>query len=221
MKKFIYCENKFGLYAVPKVSSHRPAAKHIINGNIWEKNTLEYIDNLNLKNEVIHAGTYFGDFIPFLSTIFKKIWAFEISKNNYEAAEETIRLNNIDNVNLYRKALGDEDKIVNIETNINNQDLGGVSRVKNYKTNETIEQVKIDDIVPENSIIDLIQLDIEGYEINAIKGAMSTIKLHKPILILEDNYNHTEKEWFKINIIDLGYRKVTEVDDNKVFKYKD
>ena len=50
MKKFIYCENKFGLYAVPKVSSHRPAAKHIINGNIWEKNTLEYIDNLNLKN---------------------------------------------------------------------------------------------------------------------------------------------------------------------------
>ena len=33
--------------------------------------------------------------------------------------------------------------------------------------------------------------------------------------------NALPKEWFKINIIDLGYRKVTEVDDNKVFKYKD
>lgn len=220
MQKFIYCENKFGKYAVPEVSSYRPAALHVIRGDVWEKNTLDYIGNLNLKNEVIHAGTYFGDFIPFLSLNFKKVWAFEISENNYDAAEETIKLNNINNVHLYRKALGEDNKVVNIETNINNKDLGGTSRVKNYVTNEKVEQVKIDDIVPEDSIIDLIQLDIEGYEINALKGAINTIKSHKPILILEDNNNDTEKEWFKLNIIDFGYRKVSEVDENTVFKYE-
>ena len=219
MEKFIYSENEYGKYAIPKSSSHRPASQITIKGGIWEKQTLEYILNLNLNNDIIHAGTYFGDFLPFLSKIFNKVWAFEISKNNYEAAEETLKINNINNVTLYQNAIGENEDTVFIETNVNNNDLGGVSKVRNYETTENISQISLDSIITEDSVIDLIQLDIEGYEINALKGAMKIITKFKPILILEDNNNDTEKEWFIKNIINLGYKKIHKVNDNKVFKY--
>jgi hypothetical protein len=37
------------------------------------------------------------------------------------------------------------------------------------------------------SNLTLIQLDIEGFELNALKGAKSTIAKHRPIIAIEDN----------------------------------
>lgn len=220
MEDFIFGKNKYGEYAVPKTSSYRPASVHILRGSVWEQKTIDYISSLNLNNEIIHAGTYFGDFLPFLSQTFKKVWAFEISDVNHNAALKTLELNNIDNVSLNKFALGDVESFVNIQTNISGKDLGGTSKVINYDSGTSIKQVKLDDIIPKDSKIDIIHLDIEGSEINAIKGAMELIIRNKPILILEDNNNDVQKNWFKQNIIALGYKKVLQVDENKVFKYE-
>lgn len=40
---------------------------------------------------------------------------------------------------------------------------------------------------------DFIKLDLEGYEINALKGASRTIKKHKPVIVLEVCDSHLQR----------------------------
>ena len=51
--------------------------------------------------------------------------------------------------------------------------------------------------------VSIIQLDVEGFEQPALKGAMTTIARCRPILILETLADHT---WFTERILCLGYR---------------
>ena len=81
-----------------------------------------------------------------------------------------------------------------------------------------IEINSVDNCIPENRKISIIQLDVEGYEEQALKGSISTIERCKPILILEDETDSTEEKWFKDNILSLGYSQIDEIHNNKVFK---
>ena len=53
-------------------------------------------------------------------------------------------------------------------------------------------------------LIDLIKIDVEGHELEVLRGAQTTIKRHKPVLIIENNKN--QKEICKL-LIPLGYRR--------------
>ena len=41
--------------------------------------------------------------------------------------------------------------------------------------------------------VDLIKMDIQGYELFAVEGALKTLKKHKPIILLE-NGKHKESQ---------------------------
>ncbi len=72
--------NKYGGYCVPLSSCHRPAALKILSNDVYEPKTIEYILSNCNNGDVIHAGTYFGDFLPALAKGLAsdaKIWAFE------------------------------------------------------------------------------------------------------------------------------------------------
>lgn len=47
-----------------------------------------------------------------------------------------------------------------------------------------IEAMRIDDI--ELGCCDLIQLDVEGFELNALQGGAKTIERHRPVIVLEE-----------------------------------
>lgn len=51
--------------------------------------------------------------------------------------------------------------------------------------------------------IDLIKIDVEGHELEVLRGAQSTIMQHKPVLIIERNKNQAE---IGNLLIPLGYR---------------
>jgi len=58
--------------------------------------------------------------------------------------------------------------------------------------------------------IDLIELDLEGYEYDALLGAKETIERNKPVLIIENAADEVKQflstlgyvEWKKINRLD-------------------
>ena len=70
---------------------------------------------------------------------------------------------------------------------------------------EQIDILTIDGSVPKDRNISILQLDIEGFEKQALMGALETIKRCKPILILEDDHGFTKSDWFKDNILSLDY----------------
>lgn len=57
----------------------------------------------------------------------------------------------------------------------------------------TIPVLRIDDLVLDKC--DLIYLDVEGFELNALRGAADTIRRLKPVVVAEDK-GHSEKYGF-------------------------
>jgi len=216
-------QNTYGQFVVPTSSRHRPAARKILSGEIYEPETIDFIRNNCKDGDVIHAGTYFGDFLPGISAKLHSqaiLWAFEPNAENYECAGRTIAINNLTNVKLFNVALGSkESKGYLLVENEYGKSLGGASMVidefQEYKSIE-IKIVRIDDIIPKNRSISIIHLDVEGYEKETIIGAMQTIRKNKPILILEDNKGIINSKWFTANVLEIGYNVFGIIHGNTV-----
>jgi len=205
--------NKYGAYCTPVSTQHRTLNQKILKGDVFEPDTIEFMISNVKEGDIVHAGTFFGDFLPGISKgmgEFSKIWAFEPNPESYRCAQVTMIINAIDNVELLQAGLGEKTSKVKILTkDKKGTSLGGsstiIDEIDGGGTVEEIRIVAIDDIVPDDRDISIIQLDIEGYEQQALMGAVETIKRCRPILILEDDSNLTKGSWFKENILSLNY----------------
>jgi FkbM family methyltransferase len=223
--------NKYGGYCVPLSSHHRPAAQKILSNDVYEPKTIKYILSNCNNGDVIHAGTYFGDFLPALAkgvATDAKIWAFEPNPENFRCARITLEINDIANTVLTNAGLGDKHETLLVKTiDDNGRALGGASQIITDKSNdsagaESVQIVTVDDEVESDRDVSIIQLDVEGHEKEALTGALKTIRRCLPIIILEVLPNSTllESDWFFDNILSLGYRRIHGIHSNSVFSYK-
>lgn len=150
--------------------------------------TIGQVDDLNLaiqfckkKDVVIQAGGNCGIWPKELSSHFKWVYTFEPDADNFVCL-----VNNAPEYNIIRTqaVLGDKNIPVGMSidhTNIGAHCVAGVG---------VIPQIRIDDLnLP---ACDFMQLDIEGYEFNALLGAENTIKKYNPVLMLE-NKGHEKR----------------------------
>lgn len=137
------------------------------------------------KNDVIiDAGAYKGETaLWFADKVGKngKVYAFEILPSHVQVIEQNIHRNGLDDiVSTVNKGLWSENSTIQV---CENSDA-----TKCSETNEGIESevVAFDDFVEEMSInkIDYIKMDIEGAELNALKGAEKTLKRDQPKLAI-------------------------------------
>lgn len=135
-----------------------------------------------IDNEVfVDAGSYDGetilDFIEWNKGKYKKIFAIEPDEGNYAKVKKNIDDNEIKRVTLYSCGLWSEKIILPFE-----QLSTSCSSVSNCG-NDNIQANCLDSIINEQQVT-LIKLDIEGSELEALKGAASTICKWQPRLIV-------------------------------------
>jgi hypothetical protein len=63
----------------------------------------------------------------------------------------------------------------------------------------------LDDAVPPDRVVCILQHDVEYYEQQALDGALATIRRCRPFLVLENL--PADPSWFAANILSLGYEK--------------
>ena len=218
--KCCIASNRYGTYCVPQSSAHRPAAQAILKENVWEPHTIELVCAKCADGDIIHAGTYFGDFLPAFSRALRggrRVWAFEPNPENHLCADVTMRINNLANVVLTNAALGeDSGKLSMAVSDGSGRALGGASRVvktEDIRSKISIDVVSLDEAVPPDRNISVIQLDVEGFELQALKGAIGTIRRCKPHLILE---TLPSDGWIAENLYGLGYALSGHVHVNAV-----
>ena len=218
--------NKYGGFCLPLSSIYRPASQKILRGEVWEPDTIKFMMEHAGKGDIIHAGTYFGDFIPALSRSLNsdaKLWAFEPNPENYRCASITVAINNLRNVVIHNAGLGESaGQLQMMIVDEKGQSLGGASRFSDgqnigERKYISVDVKTIDDVIPENRTISIIQLDVEGFERQALSGSLNTIKREKPILILE---NLPDEQWLSENILNMGYRVIDKLHDNTYLVYK-
>jgi len=171
-------------------------------GNI-KLSGLEYLPSTDYieGKDIIDGGAFTGDSaIDFIKYNPNKIYSFEPTSESFNI------LNQIKNKNIIpiKKGLGEKNKTIKIC-----YCGSGSTLLTSDAGSESIEIVTIDDFVEQNKLNPgLIKLDIEGYELEAIEGALKTIEKFKPLLII--SIYHHPKDFFeikpKIEQMDLGYK---------------
>lgn len=223
---FITAENKYGHYAVPRSSAHRTAARKILSGQVYEPDTIELMRAECGDGDIVHAGTFFGDFLPGLSSGLApgaRIYAFEPNPDNFACAQQTIELNQIDNVVLEWLGLGPGSGRAELLTvNAEGVPRGGASRLvragEELAGRSATVEIQIDSIdsrVPADRRVSVLQLDVEGHEQPALEGALATIERCRPLIILE---SVPPEEWVAEHLAPLGYRAAERVHHNTVFR---
>lgn len=158
---------------------------------------------------VIQAGGNVGVWPIKLIEDFKEVYTFEPDAENYDCLIENIGDLNI---NHRRAALGE---------------VAGTGSLEGRKTNcgayQTIDGDDFDIITIDSLKLkpDFICLDIEGFEIFALKGAVKTIEKYKPVIMIEDKglserYGYNKGDCGEF-LKGFGYREVCSVNRDVIF----
>lgn len=124
-----------------------------------------------------------------------QIYAFEPSDHHCARLTYNLALNNFSNVTLIKKGLHSTSGTATLyrpstDEMINNSGAASLypnTTISEKLFNEKIELIKLDDFVEEQHIfrIDLIKIDIEGSEYNALLGGLATLKRFRPVVLIE------------------------------------
>lgn len=133
------------------------------------------------KNEVFFdCGAYDGDslcgFINYTRQRYDFVCAFEPDERNYCKLVNLVKENGWKKIELYQVATGKENGIVSFS----NDGSGGAKIVG--KGDYRVEVVRLDDFIEKKPT--LIKMDIEGAELDALRGAENLIKTLKPKLAI-------------------------------------
>lgn len=171
---------------VPAYAAKRPAAKRVLRGTHFEPQTHALVAALMAARpgSMVHAGTFFGDMLPsFAKACPGHVYAFEPVLENYILAKLCVDANRLGNVLLTNAGLGETIAVAHIDTGEANDHRGGSSAIAERGQPTmltTIDSFAIDDLT-------IIQLDVEGHELEALKGARRTIASAAPFILIEDN----------------------------------
>lgn len=178
----------------------------------YEKAELTIFKNVLKKEDLfIDIGANFGLYSLIASKIVSdegSVICFEPFSTNYNVLKKNVALNNISNIKLENKAVGEVNTKTNIYYNDVEKNLGMATLIYNENSRkEEVEIISLDSYVELNSInrINVIKIDVEGFEYNVLKGMENTLRKYKPTLfieILED-----ENKLIDNYLFELGYQK--------------
>lgn len=155
------------------------------------------------RRVAVDVGAHMGLWTRLLAADFANVLAFEPNAENRECLLYNLR--DVKNVTVSDAALGSV-----------NQELaqtlpgGGNSGMWHMAPGTGIQVGLLDQLGLTE--VDLIKIDVEGYEGHVVKGALATIAHSKPLIVFEDNGTgprYFGKDWLdpKPLLRALGYRK--------------
>ncbi len=197
-----FYETKFGELHYILPLCHK--SYHDRNG-LFEANLIYMCKNLKWSGNGIFldVGSHTGTYSINLAKYFKYVYAFEPQRQTFYALCGSISINKFKNILPCNCGLGSEEQTKeDTFLNIISFDGGG-STIKNtlvkpikkekicIKTLDEIEQIYNDEKV------EFIKCDIEGNELEFLKGAIKTIEKHQPIILIEQNDDKNAIEFLK------------------------
>ncbi len=177
-----FCENEFfqGFYHIEKAAE--TAKKYITGDHI-----------------IVDVGGAIGNTAKIFSKYFPltKIWIFEPIHENYKKLKELSEANN--DFIVIPKAAGSkiEKTLINKANRITSSSLFDLKADKKSKTfseilikkgTEEIDVTTLDTTLPSNITISILKLDVQGYELEVLKGSNNTLK--RTLLVTLEMNNH-------------------------------
>ena len=227
-----------GNYYLPLFSYGDSVRKDIINGNIYQKEIIDIASRYILANTaVLDLGANFGQMTVEFSKLKKNVfvYSFEAQEFIYKLLKKNVQINKV-NAKCFYNLVGNESKIIKIKKNKLKESLSwGTNNIEilneedndqerdriefRHKNNDNfIKAIKIDDLEIKEKI-SFMKIDIQGRDLDALKGARKTILINKmPIIFeyekrFEDIYNFRFKDFEKF-ISEINYKIELNIKDD-------
>jgi len=176
-----------------KIRFYLPIKKEAIQQSIIVKK--EFFEKINLdiikkylpkQCTIIDIGANIGNHSMYFSLMnsSNKIYAFEPHNINYDILKKNIKINNLKNITTYNMAVGNkEGSGILIEQDNNNL----CDTMVEYNDKGNIQFISLDTFIDTEKLtkIDLIKIDVEGFEEYVIKGMARLIDKYDPIYWIE------------------------------------
>ena len=182
----------------------------------WEIDSLKALELIclryGLRNTFVDIGANIGTYSLALGRNFSNVMAFEPNPETHSLLSHNLKFNLACNYLASQIALGD--KSCSGSLSVTKSNRGGATLLHcNHKCDEnvTVKVETLDGFLErhdrncEKTIVDLIKIDVEGFESDVIEGAIDTIRSHQPLIAFEwssssrNNHSHVQI------LEDLGY----------------
>ena len=192
-------------------------------GDYHELNTIKKLAKES-KLLFIDCGCNYGFYSLYTASISKKneIISIEASKKTLEEFKKNLNLNNLQNIKFFNNVVSNKvGESVSFHESINDWESSIAHSNFENSSEILVNTITIDSLLKDYFLDDyvlIIKLDIEGNEINAIKGALEVIKKSNPLFIIEfskyifenlDNIDYLKNFLIKYDysIFDTNYKK--------------
>lgn len=164
---------------------------------IYEKRFLEQLRGAFDRNAIaLDIGANIGNHAIYLHQDFREIHCFEPNPETFMRLDRNVDANGISNIKIYQVALGDSDTVLTFRENLGGN-LGNSGFVDESVHSEEDEEDNVRFIpIPVRqadqfvdglglSRVDLIKIDVEGFEPKVFNGLRKTIVKHRPLVAFE------------------------------------
>ena len=182
---------------------------------IKEIETLRFlIQRLGLGGIFIDIGANIGCYSLGIGESFERTLAFEPCHENFSLLTHNLRFNMSTPYSAHQIALGSQHDRIAIEVNKANR--GGARVIEGIAKNTSpgenmVEVFTLDEFLANHAEdiyglkVDLLKIDVEGYEAQVIKGSLKAIESYKPVIAFEFTSNENlDCNHFSV-LEDLGY----------------
>lgn len=227
LKKLKLYKTKTGNYYLPQFALKDLIRNEIIDNKIFDKKVYETaVKYVKDDTIVLDVGSNFGQLSVLLSKYKNnvEVYSFEASKYIFEILKKNVQINNA-NVKLFHNLVGNETKqeLFIKKLNISKFNTYGSNMIEkteirneNSLNIEKINSIKIDDIFFDKKI-SFMKIDVQGYDLEVLKGSKNTIiKQQMPIIFeyeedFAKDFNYTFKN-FENFIDEINYKISIQID---------
>jgi FkbM family methyltransferase len=175
---------------------------------------------LALDGLVIYdVGAFHGILTLFFASRCSQVISYEPNEINHARLVENIRLNNLTNVQARKFGVGAQAGFGTLRYAAEMAGGGTLDPCAIGPVSQRVEVTTLDHDIAASTLPapDLIKIDIEGWELEALQGARETLATHQPALFLEMHGNTPREKRCKARAIvaflcDAGYTDIVHVE---------
>lgn len=171
------------------------------------------------RRTCVQAGGHVGVYPRALAHMFARVMTFEPEQENYEC----LRLNTAtyENIQAYRAFLGPDTRHRRLRRHSKSSGGHQTGSVVPLFRFEGLRTMCVDALGLED--LDALFLDVEGFEGEVLKGARTTIKRCRPLVVAEENGKGPRYGWPDGSLLrwlgPLGYRVAAREGEDVVFQW--
>ena len=162
----------------------------IVNGGIWETENLNVLYSFVTSNTVfLDIGANVGYFSIAIGNRLKqggKVFAVEPHPTLTNLIERSVQLNSLEAVvQIFQCAVSDQEGTLNLFYPDDHLGKGSSSHNADEQGQYlTVQAHRLDTLLPQDVVVDLIKIDVEGHELNVLRGMQEVLQRSPNVKVL-------------------------------------